>query len=302
MESLFAGSKRRNDRRAGRRFAVALCFLVIPAWAGMLPPPVSLTPPEVFQGGIVKISVSGESGSEVSGHFSGRKITFFPAEGGVYFALLGVDLEQRPGPLEILLKGKGKGGESWEKPILVRIKEQSFPREELSVPPSFDRIDEATRKRIEKEQAVLDRLWPLATPRRLWEGSFIRPVAGGISSPFGLRRVINGLPRSPHAGIDLKAALGTEIRAANHGQVVLKEEFFFSGKSVVLDHGAGLYTMYYHLSDFGAEKNAVVRKGEVVGWAGMSGRVTGPHLHWGARLNGARVDPLELLDGVGVRP
>lgn len=302
MGNLFAGSKKRNDRRAGRRFAVALYLLVIPSWAGALPLSVSLTPPEVFQGGIVKITVAGEGGAEVSGALPGRRIPFFPTEEGILFALLGVDLEQRPGPLEIILKGKGRGGENWEKPVLIRIKGKSFPREELSVPPSFDRIDEASRKRIEKEQAVLDRLWALATPRRLWEGSFLRPVAGGISSPFGLRRVINGLARSPHGGIDLKASSGTEIRAANHGQVVLREEFFFSGKSIVLDHGAGLYTMYFHLSDFGAEKDALIRKGEVIGWVGMSGRVTGPHLHWGARLNGARVDPLELLDAAGVKP
>ncbi|MBI3059358.1 MAG: M23 family metallopeptidase [Deltaproteobacteria bacterium] len=133
----------------------------------------------------------------------------------------------------------------------------------------------------------------------MWDGRFVAPVSGGITSPFGLRRVVNGWPRSPHGGVDLKAASGTEILAANHGRVVLREEFFFSGKSLVLDHGGGLYTMYFHLADFRVEKDSQVRKGDLIGWAGKTGRVTGPHLHWGVRLNGARVDPFELLEATG---
>ncbi len=124
------------------------------------------------------------------------------------------------------------------------------------------------------------------------------PVPGAITSPFGRRRVINGSPRSPHTGVDLRAAAGAEIIATNHARVVLVDDFYFGGKSVVLDHGGGLYTMYFHLSDFRVKEGSRVRKGGVVGLAGMTGRVTGPHLHWGARLNGARVDPFELLNKV----
>lgn len=250
----------------------------------------------------MRITVSGEELEEIEGSLQNRSIAFFPTQAGVYFALLGVDLEQKPGPLEITVRVKSKEKEKWERSVPLRIKKKAFAREELAVPPSFDRIDEATRKRIEKERETLDRLWALATPRRLWEGSFLQPLSGGISSPFGLRRVINGYPRSPHGGVDLKASLGADVRAANHGRVVLREEFFFSGKSIVLDHGGGLFTMYFHLSDFAVEQEGLVRQGDVIGWAGMSGRVTGPHLHWGARLNGARVDPFELLNAGEVRP
>jgi murein DD-endopeptidase MepM/ murein hydrolase activator NlpD len=93
--------------------------------------------------------------------------------------------------------------------------------------------------------------------------------------------------------------LGTEVVAANHGRVVLLGDFFFSGNSVVLDHGGGLYTMYFHLSEVKVEAELAVRKGDVIGLSGMTGRVTGPHLHWGARINGARVDPFELLNKLG---
>jgi murein DD-endopeptidase MepM/ murein hydrolase activator NlpD len=160
---------------------------------------------------------------------------------------------------------------------------------------SFDRFDEATLQRIEKERARITRLWQLSSPRRLWEGRFIPPVPGAVSSPFGLSRIINGSLRSPHSGVDLKAPAGMEIIAANHGKVVLREEFFFAGKSIVLDHGGGLYTMYFHLSEFEVEKGSEVRQGDLIGRVGMTGRVTGPHLHWGARLNGARIDPFELV-------
>ena len=234
----------------------------------------------------------------IKGFLREREISFFGQQGS-FIALLGVDLEEKPGPVHIAIEARGKNGENREKGITLRIRERSFPREKISVPPSFDRVDEATRRRIDREQEQLSRLWAISSPRRWWEGPFLAPVPGGITSPFGLRRIVNGLPRSPHGGVDMKASQGAEVFAANHGQVVLREEFFFSGKSVVLDHGGGLYTMYFHLADFHVEKDSPVRKGELIGWAGRTGRVTGPHLHWGVRLNGARVDPLGLVETTG---
>ncbi len=257
---------------------------------------ISAQPVEIFQGGIVEIRVSGKDLAAVKGLLRNQEIAFFPGETGSYSALLGVDLEEKPGTLEIVLQGLEKGGEKRDGLLVLRVREKMFPKENLSVPAGFDRIDESLRKRIEKEQAALTRLWAVSSPRRSWEGRFVPPVSGAVTSPFGLRRVINGLERSPHGGVDLKASLGTEVVAANHGRVVLRDEFFFSGKSIVLDHGGGLYTMYFHLADFNVDAGSQVRKGDSIGRAGMSGRATGPHLHWGARLNGARVDPLELLN------
>ena len=125
------------------------------------------------------------------------------------------------------------------------------------------------------------------------------PVSTSITSPFGYRRVINGIPRSPHTGVDLKAPLGTEVVASNHGRVALLGDFFFSGRSIILDHGGGLHTVYFHLSEFKVEEGVEVRRGDVIGLSGMTGRVTGPHLHWGARVNRARVDPFELINKLG---
>ncbi|MGH7197402.1 MAG: M23 family metallopeptidase, partial [Candidatus Omnitrophota bacterium] len=214
---------------------------------------------------------------------------------------VGVDLERPPGAVTISIRGRSGAGRQWERRVTASVLAKEYPSEAFSVPPSFDQIDAATMRRIKREQAEFDRLWKTRTASRLWDGGFLAPVSGDITSPFGLRRVINSSPRAPHGGVDLKAQLGAEIAAANHGRVVLRDDFYFSGKSVVLDHGGGAYTMYFHLSEFRVEKNAAVRKGSVIGLAGMTGRVTGPHLHWGARLNGARVDPMELLKIEGGR-
>jgi murein DD-endopeptidase MepM/ murein hydrolase activator NlpD len=252
---------------------------------------------EVFQGGVLVISVSGEGLSGVNGLLRGREVPFFPSEGSSsYRALLGVDLAEKPGPVKFAIRTSGKGEK--RVPVVLRIKKKNFSTEKLSVSAAFDRFDEATLKRIHREKERLTRLWSVTSRERWWRGRFIVPVPGGITSPFGLRRIINGSPRSPHGGVDLKGPQGAEVLAPNHGRVVVRDQFFFSGKSIVLDHGGGLYTMYFHLSDFRAEKGSRVRKGEVIGLIGMTGRVTGPHLHWGARLNGARVDPFELSEGV----
>ena len=287
--------------RSARPLALFFWLLARPLFAEESPGTIALEPAEVFQGGTAQIRVAGRDVAAAKGLLGDREINFYPGSDGSLSALLGVDLEQRPGAIEIAVEGLSKGGERWVRKLTVNVKAKDFPRESLSVSPSFDRIDEAMRRRIDREQAELDRLWKLHSPERLWEGGFVAPVSGRASSPFGLRRVINGLARAPHTGVDLKATLGAEVVAANHGRVVLRDDFFFSGKSIVLDHGGGLYTMYFHLSDFRVEKNSQVRRGEVIGLAGMTGRVTGPHLHWGARLNGARVDPMELLQIEGER-
>lgn len=263
------------------------------------PGTITVEPAEILQGGIAVVTFTGKEVAGAKVFFGGTEIVPFPMPDGSYAALVGVDLERPPGAVEISVRGRTGAGQQWERRATVSVLTREYPSEAFSVSPSFDQIDAATMKRIKREQAEFDRLWRTRTASRLWDGGFLAPVAVQITSPFGLRRVINSSPRAPHGGVDLKAQLGAEIAAANHGRVALRDDFYFSGKSIVLDHGGGVYTMYFHLSEFRVEKNAEVRKGDIIGLAGMTGRVTGPHLHWGARLNGARVDPMELLKIAG---
>ena len=112
---------------------------------------------------------------------------------------------------------------------------------------------------------------------------------------FGFRRIINGQPRMPHGGVDFAAERGATVMAANRGRVALVAEFFFAGRLVVLDHGLGLYTLYFHLDRADVEEGALVERGDPIGTVGATGRATGPHLHWGAQLGPSRVDPRSLL-------
>jgi murein DD-endopeptidase MepM/ murein hydrolase activator NlpD len=121
--------------------------------------------------------------------------------------------------------------------------------------------------------------------------AFIRPVKGELSSQFGLRRYFNGEPRSPHVGIDVAVARGTPVKASGQGQVLAVGDYFFNGKTIFIDHGNGLITMYCHLDRIGVKAGDTVRKGQRIGRSGMTGRATGPHLHWSVILNGAMVDP-----------
>ncbi|HWH77858.1 MAG TPA: M23 family metallopeptidase, partial [Candidatus Binatus sp.] len=161
---------------------------------------------------------------------------------------------------------------------------------------SFDQMSPETIDAIRREQAAFAHAFAVTSAEQLWNGPFIRPVPQEASaSSFGSRRIINGVARAPHTGTDLSAPMGTEVLAVNSGRVVLVGNYFFAGGSVVVDHGGGLFTMYFHLSDFKVGEGTLVSKGDVLALSGDTGRVTGPHLHWGIRLNNSRVDPLDLL-------
>ena len=252
-------------------------------------------PTEIFQGDILELKIPGEGLTTVQGRMGKVTIPFYPNGHGFFTALVGVDLEARPGLATVEVKSTTGVGILRETPIRLKIKPKLFKQESFSVASQFDQLSAPVLQRIKQERDQFSRAFTSSAAKRLWEGSFLLPVSSDVTSPFGYRRVINGTPRSPHTGVDLKAPLGTEVVAANHGRVILLGDFFYSGNSVVLDHGAGLYTVYFHLSELKVEPGAPVKKGDVIALSGMSGRVTGPHLHWGARLNNARVDPFELL-------
>ncbi|MBM4262008.1 MAG: M23 family metallopeptidase [Deltaproteobacteria bacterium] len=258
---------------------------------------------EVLQGQIAELKVTGENLVKVEGR-KGKEVLYFASNGsGVHTALLGVDVEAKPAQLKLSLKAFDDTGLQLHAEIPLTIKANAYHKESFNVPPSFDQMTPETLAEIRREQAAFAKAFATTAQERFWETPFARPVPQEASaSSFGARRVINGVPRPPHTGTDLSSPTGTEVVASNHGRVVLVGHFFFAGGSVVIDHGGGLYSMYFHLSEFRVDEGAMVRRGDVVALSGGTGRVTGPHLHWGIRLNNTRVDPLDLLRKFGAPP
>lgn len=274
--------------------AVSIFSLAVKAMADTL----ELIGPEqpVVQGEVVRILLRGAtSGAEMKGSWQGQPLEFFKIDEEQYGSLVGIDLKLAPGtyPLEVAVKSPGNGTLTKSRSITVVDKDYGVQR--LTLPANMVTLDSATLKRVKREGARFSRLWYKQNPKRYWQGSFVRPVPGERTTPFGLRRILNGEPRSSHSGVDLRATEGEPVRATNHGKVVLVGEFYFHGKAVVLDHGWGIYSMYFHLSQVDVAEGDFVGKNAIIGLAGSTGRSTGPHLHWGVRIGGARVDPFALL-------
>jgi len=276
--------------------SLAMLWILAGGALGAAHPNANTTKPvEVLQGEIAELQIPSQGLSAVTGWLGKQIIPFYRNGEGTYAALVGIDLEAKSGTVKVVVKSTTDAGAHHETVIALRIKPKLFKKESFSVAAEFDSLSEEVLERIRREQDDFSRVFATSAPQRLWEGAFVPPVSAEVSSPFGYRRVINGMPRAPHTGTDLRVPTGTEVRASNNGKVVLLGDFFFSGRSVILDHGGGLYTMYFHLSEFRVEEGTTAGKGDVIGLSGMTGRVTGPHLHWGARLNNARIDPFELV-------
>jgi murein DD-endopeptidase MepM/ murein hydrolase activator NlpD len=227
----------------------------------------------------------------------------FPAYdegGGVrWSALIGIDLETKPGRYEIKLQGIDKN----EKEVIVRklllIDAKKFPTRALAVDEKFVNPPADEKIRIEEESKRVKAIMASVTREKLWHGAFRVPVPGEVISTFGKRNIYNNQPRSPHTGTDFRSAVGTPIRAPNAGRIVLAENLYYSGNTLIIDHGYGLYSYLGHLSRFSAKEGDMVKAGDVIGKVGATGRVTGPHLHWSVRLVTTQVDPMSLVSVLG---
>jgi len=234
-------------------------------------------------------------GATVEGSVDGKPLTFFPYAGG-QAAIFGFDLETKPGTHSWRVGVIEPGREPRSAQGGVKIVRRDFHVERLTVPNTMVDLDSETERRAVAEGKQLATLYRTITPERMWRGKFTPPVGTtGTGKGFGARRIINGQPRSPHSGSDFSAPKGTPVVAVNAGKVALVAEFFFPGRLVILDHGLGLYTAYFHLDSAVVNEGERVERGQTLGTVGATGRATGPHLHFGAQVAGARVDPTTLL-------
>lgn len=207
-----------------------------------------------------------------------------------FAAIVGVDLLDPPGPapLEALVEGHGAN----RRIVLeLSVAEKAFPTQALRLPPEMADFDPVAVARIRDEQSRMDRILGHVSPAPVWELPFVPPVEPFRPAGFGFRRTINDEPRASHAGVDVPAPDGTPVAAAAAGTVAFAGEQFLGGNSVVIDHGGGLFTIYYHLRDIAVPDGASVSRGQRIGSVGSTGRARGPHLHFGVRAPGGRVDP-----------
>jgi murein DD-endopeptidase MepM/ murein hydrolase activator NlpD len=258
---------------------------------------VEVLPKVVKQGGVCFIRSSGSASlKSVEGEFRGDKIPMAPElRSKTYDGLLGVDMDVPPGRYPIRIRAIGDSERICEGSGLLEVKKVDFKTQKLRLPAAMVDLDPKNLARVNQETKRLDELFAEARGERLWKGAFLRPVPGEISTTFGLRRIVNRQTKNPHSGVDLRAGEGAPVLASNSGIAILVDELFFSGKSVVIDHGWGMYSMYFHLSEFLVREGDSVEKGVILGRVGSTGRSTGPHLHWGIKIRGARVDPFSLV-------
>jgi len=263
----------------------ALMLVSSPLIAGELPRQ------EAVPGGIALIDLGPESGATPKAHFQGKRVMVQPHE-GEWWAIVGLPLETEPGPHALLVEDKKSATRS----ISFTVDSKSYAEQRLTLQnKQMVNPDREELKRIANELKKSRAAFTHWSENGDVPLLFAAPISGRLSSPFGLRRFFNGEPRAPHSGFDIAAPLGTEVHAPAAGTVIETGNLYFNGNTVFIDHGEGLVTMYCHLSTIKVKKGQKIAKGEVFATVGMTGRATGPHLHWTVSLNDARVDPSLLL-------
>lgn len=214
--------------------------------------------------------------------------------GGAWEAFLPVPHNMRPGDYTFRLIAQTPDGAIMERQQRVHVLKKEFPLQRMTMKRST--LSLYTYKGVEEEYRAIRAALALETPDRMWEGRFEMPCEGRIRTAFGSRRIINRKETHTHRGVDISAPEGAPVVASNSGMVALaREDFRLHGKTVVIDHGQGLASLYLHLSAISVAEGQFVQKGDQIGQVGQTGASTGPHLHWGFYVHGTSVDPLFML-------
>jgi murein DD-endopeptidase MepM/ murein hydrolase activator NlpD len=255
------------------------------AASAFVAPRVSAVP-----GGVVTFKLPGAEDAKPVVKHDGRPIMVV-RQGTEWLAIVGISLDVEPGEQAIDVEQPG----AEPRRIAFQVLPKQYRTQQLKVAPGQVNLSAENEARVAKEREKVSAALALFSPEAPATLRLVQPVPGPRSSSFGLRRVFNGESRRPHSGMDIAAPTGTPIKAPLAGKVVDVGEYFFNGGNVMIDHGQGLVTMYCHLSKIRVEVGQVLKPGDIIGDVGATGRVTGPHLHWGVSLSGASVDPALFL-------
>jgi hypothetical protein len=257
---------------------------------------VTLIPVPVLAGAPELVRVSAPGAASIDGEWLGRKLEFFRGLGDHgWFALAGVDVDAPVGPSELKITIHDAKGGARALNRAIRVRPAHYRTSDLTVAPEFVQPGPEALKQIAADQLLTEKAYASSALKPLWQGNYRPPVSSPQSERFGTRRIFNGTLASNHKGLDFRAAPGTPVRASNSGVVVLAHPLYYAGNTVIIDHGMGLFTLYMHFSKITVRVGQHVVRGQKLGLSGATGRVTGPHLHWAVRWQGAYLDPAKLL-------
>jgi len=245
-----------------------------------------IIPQKVNPGDVFLLRVNALAKAE----FRGKTIKFYQLNATRQIALVAVDIDTPPKKYPVTVR-QGDNVQT----LQLTVNAHSFKTVNLTLPEGKVSLSRENQKRAVKEAGRLNKLWPVNTPK-IWDRGFRAPTDTEISEVFGVKRIMNKKKTSVHRGMDFRGKTGTPVNAINAGTVVLTDDLFYGGNTLIVDHGMGLYSVYMHLSEFKAEKGTQVAKGQIVGLIGSSGRATGPHLHMSVKLNSISVNPESLFE------
>jgi len=229
--------------------------------------------------------------------FYNQDIRIFPdpVKGrAIYAGLVGIPLTAPPGKTALTIEW-GPAAQRHTRNVHFEIRPGVYGEETLRVDPRHVRPSPKELERIKREQEELKHIYASGSRSRLWQGGFQIPVPGEMNGPYGTRRLFNDELQSHHTGVDFRAQAGDPVHAAGSGVARLAKDLFYSGNAVIIDHGAGVFTSYSHLSRINVKLGQKIEKGQAVGLVGATGRATGPHLHWAVKVNSVNVNPLTFV-------
>jgi murein DD-endopeptidase MepM/ murein hydrolase activator NlpD len=258
---------------------------------------VQWEPVRVVNGSPVLFRVTAPAAvKELKADFLGQELDFRFGPGcRCWYAIAGVGLNTKPGKYALQLHGAGAPSENGALTYTVMVRAAHYPFSKITLPPAFVEPPKEVEPQIAAAEAAKKQAFATTDPNPLWSGPFQRPAEAETSGVFGTARVVNGVQKAQHKGLDFRVTTGTPVHATNAGTVILARPLYFEGNCVMLDHGQGLVTIYMHLSEFKVKEGEKVTAGQLIALSGGTGRSTAPHLHFAVRWRGEYLDPATLL-------
>ncbi|GAB6271058.1 MAG: M23 family metallopeptidase [Smithellaceae bacterium] len=276
-------------------FFLAVCFLLMPLKSeSSAETEVFFSSVSLVRGDLILITIKADILEKPQIIWRKKEIPLIYSQANASWrGFIAADLKQKPGVYKVVVQLPSSG---FEKEFYIRVNDRDYGVRKLNLDPKKVELDAEALNRVKNEAAIVNKLWTADCQLPLWDDRFLMPVDKKIVGTFGRRSIINKRKRAPHTGVDISGKLGDPVKAIHNGTVMLVADHFFTGNSLYLDHGGCIISMYFHLDKILVKDGDQIEKGQIIGLVGATGRVTGPHLHWGVRINGARVNPLTLIE------